>query len=73
MRRTSETGTISSAEDADSPRTFRTLKSLHRITSISDVPVVTLRHARVGFLLRPMRCPSAVARPCGPEDRWELT
>jgi hypothetical protein len=31
--------------------------SLHRLPSTSDALVVTLRHARVGLLNRPMRCP----------------
>jgi hypothetical protein len=37
----------------------RTLKSLHRTVSTSDVPVVTRRHTRVGIRCRPMCFPSA--------------
>jgi hypothetical protein len=32
----------------------RILSSLHRTVPTSDVPVVTLRHTRVGFRIRPM-------------------
>jgi hypothetical protein len=35
------------------------LKSLHRVVSTSDVPVVTRRHTRVGIRCRPMCFPSA--------------
>jgi len=37
----------------------RTLKSLHRIVSTSDVPFVARRHSRVGILLRPICCPAS--------------
>ena len=37
----------------------RTLKSLHRTVSTSDVPFVTRRHTRVGIRIRPICCPSS--------------
>jgi hypothetical protein len=37
----------------------RTLKSLHRVVSTSDVPFVARRHSRVGILLRPICCPAS--------------
>jgi hypothetical protein len=37
----------------------RSLKSLHRIVSTSDVLYVTGRHTRVGILVRPTCCPSS--------------
>jgi hypothetical protein len=37
----------------------RSLKSLHRIVSTSDVPFVTRRHTRVGIRVRPMCWPSS--------------
>ena len=53
----------------------RTLKSLHRAVSISDVPTVALRHARVGLLVRPIRRPRSVVdaltlRPVGVTRMW---
>jgi hypothetical protein len=43
---------------------FRILSSLHRTVPTSDVLVVTPRHARVGFRVRPMRF-AAGGDPCG--------
>jgi ribosomal protein L34 len=48
----------------------RTLKSLHRTVSTSDVPTVIRRHARVGFRIRPMRCPAS--SPCGDYVEFDL-
>jgi len=54
MRRTSETGVLVRAPRMRTLRgPSRTLKSLHRTVSTSDVPFVTLRHARVGFRYPP--------------------
>jgi len=65
MRRTSETGRLVGAPRMRTLRgPSRTLKSLHRTTSSSDVPFVTRRHTRVGIRIRPICCP--VSRPpCG--------
>jgi hypothetical protein len=53
----------------------RTLWSLHRTVSTSDVSVVTRRHTRVGIRNRPMCCPSSRSSrimmrssTCEPED-----
>jgi len=43
----------------------RTLWSLHRTVSTSDVPFVTRRHTRVGILIRPICCPSSSLRTIG--------
>jgi len=43
----------------------RTLWSLHRIVSTSDVPVVTGRHTRVGILSARCAVLSSACRPCG--------
>jgi hypothetical protein len=64
-RRTSETGAFSAPRMRTPRGPSRTLWSLHRTVSTSDTPVVTRRHARIGFhRIRPMRCPSKT-RPCG--------
>jgi len=49
----------------------RTLKSLHRTVSTSDVPFVTRRHSRVGILIRPICCPTSSA-PCEVK-MWSFT
>jgi hypothetical protein len=49
----------------------RTLKSLHRTVSTSDVPIVTRRHSRVGILVRSICCPQSREAPCG-ASRLEL-
>jgi hypothetical protein len=60
MRCTSETERLLSRSRMRTPRgPSRTLWSLHRITSTSDVLFVTPRHARVGIRIRPMRCPTS--------------
>ena len=65
IRRTSETGAFSAPRMRTPRGPSRTLWSLHRTVSTSDTPVVTRRHARIGFhRIRPMRCPSKT-RPCG--------
>jgi len=63
-RRTSETGAFSAPRMLTPRGPSRTLWSLHRTVSTSDAPVVTRRHARIGFRIRPMRCPSKT-RPFG--------
>jgi len=55
LRRTSESGAFSAPRMRTLRGPSRTLKSLHRTVSTSDVPVVTRRHARVGIRIRPMR------------------
>jgi hypothetical protein len=47
----------------------RTLKSLHRTTSSSDVPFVTRRHTRVGIRIRPICCPTPPSSSCE-KGRW---
>jgi hypothetical protein len=50
----------------------RTLKSLHRTTSSSDVPFVTRRHTRVGILIRPICCPTPPSSSCEGADGVEF-
>jgi len=59
MRRTSETGAFSSAEDANPPWTFSDLEepSPNRVDLWRSR--VTRRHTRVGILIRPMRWPTS--------------
>jgi len=58
IRRTSTTGAFSAPRMRTPRGPSRTLWSLHRTTSTSDVPIVARRHVRVGFRIRPIRCPS---------------
>jgi hypothetical protein len=50
VRRTSETGAFSAPRMRTPRGPSRTLWSLHRTVSISDVLIVTGRHTRVGIL-----------------------
>jgi hypothetical protein len=50
MRRTSRTDAFSAPRMRTPRGPSRTLWSLHRITSTSDVPIVTRRHTRVEIL-----------------------
>jgi len=60
MRRTSKTGAFCAPRMRTSRGLSRSLKSLHRTVSTSDVPTVIRRHARVGF--HSARCASRSAR-----------
>lgn len=65
MRRTSMTDAFSAPRMRTPRGPSRTLWSLHRTVSTSDIPVVTRRHTRVGILSARCAVLSSTCRPYG--------
>jgi len=65
MRRTSMTDAFSAPRMRTPRGPSRTLWSLHRTVSTSDIPIVTRRHTRVGILSARCAVLSSTCRPYG--------
>jgi len=63
-RRTSMTGAFSAPRMRTPRGPSRTLWSLHRTVSTSDIPIVTRRHTRVEILFARCAVRSSTCKPC---------